>query len=519
MNKKKMITSFLLLALIASQSTPLAVLAADTDVSSTENLQQFEEKTDDSSSVEESATVTSTEQTAPEASQSQSTADTEKQSDETSEEEASTEDTQVSDDETETEPSLSSEPDQKSAETQPTNQQPKAPAAEPKSQANKAQTAPSASAAPQAAADKRPTASLPKSPDPSALSPIRDAADIPRASVTAGTYVKHWSGSDAYSHHLLSRRYGITATQLDGFLKSTGIAYDSKRINGAKLLDWEKKSGLDVRAIVAIAMAESSLGTAGVAKNGANMFGYAAFDSDPDQAMQYDDEAAVQRLTAETIIQNKNTSFQIQDAKAQNLALGRLNSTKDGGVYFTDASGSGRRRAQIMENLDKWIDSHGGTPEVPAELRNLPAASIASVPVGYKTAKAINTAGYLAASYPWGECTWYVYGRAQELGYHFGAYMGNGGDWKSAAGYDTSHTPQVGYAVSFSPGQAGADGTYGHVAIVEQVKEDGSILISESNALGRGLVSYRTFTAEQAKQLTYVIGKKVGIPQAESTKD
>jgi surface antigen len=52
-----------------------------------------------------------------------------------------------------------------------------------------------------------------------------------------------------------------------------------------------------------------------------------------------------------------------------------------------------------------------------------------------------------------------------------------------------------------------AAATYGHVAIVEEVKDDGSILISESNALGAGIVSYRTFAAGQASQLTYVIGK------------
>lgn len=85
--------------------------------------------------------------------------------------------------------------------------------------------------------------------------------------------------------------------------------------------------------------------------------------------------------------------------------------------------------------------------------------------------------------------------------------MGNGGSWKDKAGYATTTTPKVGYAVSFSPNQAGADSTYGHVAIVEVVNEDGSILISESNVLGLGIVSYRTFSAQDAKKLTYVIGK------------
>ncbi|CAD0164832.1 protein of unknown function [Streptococcus thermophilus] len=41
---------------------------------------------------------------------------------------------------------------------------------------------------------------------------------------------------------------------------------------------------------------------------------------------------------------------------------------------------------------------------------------------------------------------------------------------------------------------------------MEQVQSDGSILISESNVKGLGVVSYRTFDAETAKQFTYVIG-------------
>ncbi|HGD2778500.1 TPA: CHAP domain-containing protein [Streptococcus agalactiae] len=84
----------------------------------------------------------------------------------------------------------------------------------------------------------------------------------------------------------------------------------------------------------------------------------------------------------------------------------------------------------------------------------------------------------------------------------------NGGDWKNKPGYQTTHEAKTGYAISFSPGQAGADRTYGHVAIVEDVKEDGSIPISESNVLGLGTISYRTFSAAEAAQLTYVVGEK-----------
>ena len=37
-------------------------------------------------------------------------------------------------------------------------------------------------------------------------------------------------------------------------------------------------------------------------------------------------------------------------------------------------------------------------------------------------------------------------------------------------------------------------------------KSDGSILVSECNVKGLGIISYRTFDAETAKQFTYVIG-------------
>lgn len=330
----------------------------------------------------------------------------------------------------------------------------------------------------------------------------------PSASAFAA-YVDHWTGPDAYTHNLLSHRYGIEAEQLDSFLQSTGIAYDSKRINGQKLLAWEKESGLDVRAILAIALAESSLGTQGVAKNaGANMFGYAAFDHSPQSAQQFSDDLAIVKLTQETIIQNQNTSFAIQDKKAQQLSAGLLNTSLDGGVYYTDASGTGKRRADVMAKLDQWIDNHGGTPAIPAELKVRSSASLSNVPVGYKVPKLNKIIDYTASSYAWGQCTWYVYNRAKELGYQFDAFMGDGGNWQHKAGYAVSHKAAVGYAVSFSPGQAGADPSYGHVAIVEEVKKDGSVLISESNCLGLGIISYRTFTAAEAAQLTYVVGIK-----------
>lgn len=329
--------------------------------------------------------------------------------------------------------------------------------------------------------------------------------------VDGATYAEHWSSGDPYTHNLLVHRYGITAAQLDGFLDTLGISYDKNRINGKKLLEWEAKSNLDVRGIVAIALNESSLGTAGVARNpGANMFGYGAFDSNPENANNFNDEVAVVALTQQTIIGNKNETFKIQDDKAQKYANGSLNQTVDGGVYFTDTSGSGKRRAETMRKLDQYIDEHGGTPKAPIQLtgktRDGGGVTSNDIPVGYSLTKAIDTNGYITSTYPWGECTWYVFNRGKQVGVNFDPFMGNGGQWMNKPGFTTTHTPTEHSALSFSPGQAGANPIYGHIAFVEQVKSDGSILVSECNVKGLGVISYRTFDAQTAKQFTYVLG-------------
>ncbi|KPJ22307.1 CHAP domain-containing protein [Streptococcus phocae] len=323
---------------------------------------------------------------------------------------------------------------------------------------------------------------------------------------TEAAYVAHWSGDKAYTHNLLSRRYGITAEQIDGFLKSLNMSYNVERVNGTKFLEWEKKSGLDVRAIVAFAVTETKLGTQGTSNTlGGNMFGYQVFDVDSHKPNKYNDELAIIQLTQEAIVRNHNLTLELQDQKADKVSSQTLNFAKDGGAYFAK---KGQERADIMTKLDAWIDQHGGTPAIPEALRIQASSRFANVPLGFKTSGGYDILNYVAGSYPWGQCTWYVYNRAKELGYQFDAFMGNGGDWKHKAGYETTQTPKIGYAVSFAPGQAGADGTYGHVSIVEDVREDGSILISESNCIGLGHVSYRTFTAQEAKQLTYVVGQK-----------
>ncbi|MBO0424083.1 glucosaminidase domain-containing protein [Enterococcus plantarum] len=113
-------------------------------------------------------------------------------------------------------------------------------------------------------------------------------------------------------------------------------------------------------------------------------------------------------------------------------------------------------------------------------------------------------------AYALGNCTQYVYNRIVQLDGSVETTMGNGMDWGTtgkANGYEVSSKPKAGTAVSFQPTVAGADGTYGHVAFVEHVYEDGSILISEMNVAGLGIVSFRVIDKDTANTLAYVTPK------------
>lgn len=113
--------------------------------------------------------------------------------------------------------------------------------------------------------------------------------------------------------------------------------------------------------------------------------------------------------------------------------------------------------------------------------------------------------------YPHGQCTWYVYHRMSQFDQYVGGDLGDARNWNNRAerkGYTVSSTPKTHTAVVFEAGQHGADSIYGHVAFVEKVNDDGSIVISESNVKGLGIVSHRTIDADVATDLSYITGKQ-----------
>ena len=99
------------------------------------------------------------------------------------------------------------------------------------------------------------------------------------------------------------------------------------------------------------------------------------------------------------------------------------------------------------------------------------------------------------------QCTWWAAMRRNQIGKPVDAHMGNGAQWNDTAarlGYKVSNNPKPGDVMCFEGGVLGSDGYYGHVAVVEQVNSDGSILISQSGTGWMAVVA-QTISAAQLK--------------------
>ncbi|BDH66483.1 hypothetical protein MTP05_26680 (plasmid) [Enterococcus sp. PLM3] len=183
------------------------------------------------------------------------------------------------------------------------------------------------------------------------------------ASDSGEMYVEHWDGKDAYHSSLLAQRYGIKEEQIDSFIKNEGFTVDS-RATGKEFLRLQALSGIDVRMLVAFAQMESSYGTAGVAHDypKANIFGYGAFDNDPNQGASWDNTRAVSEFRSTQIDSYGNTTIAIMDERAKAF---HNNTLKPGQFVYWTKLDAGKPRSAIAEKLDKWIDDHGGTPKPP----------------------------------------------------------------------------------------------------------------------------------------------------------
>lgn len=175
-------------------------------------------------------------------------------------------------------------------------------------------------------------------------------------------------------------------------------------------------------------------------------------------------------------------------------------------IFATDPEYA-QKLIEIIEEYNlNFYDNVDSTTQVLDS--NIPESPLVASKLDSSTYPDYNGVDYPGAdSYAFGNCTQYVYNRIIQLGGQIGTHMGNGGEWginAQAQGYFTTTVPTEGYAVSFPPGVAGSSPEYGHVAFVEKVYPDNSILVSEMNVKGNNIVSERHISAGVAALATYI---------------
>ena len=149
-----------------------------------------------------------------------------------------------------------------------------------------------------------------------------------------------------------------------------------------------------------------------------------------------------------------------------------------------------------------------------AENGKLSAGELVWIPNGIQPLPVVRAVGYSLSSpsggyrfngsatnngYAYGWCTyWAAYRRAQ-IGNPIPPNWGDAYSWAAAArasGHPVTQVPQGGTIIWF-PGM-------NHVGFVESVNADGSAYISEMNAVGWNVVSYRTIPASQVANYRYI---------------
>lgn len=112
-------------------------------------------------------------------------------------------------------------------------------------------------------------------------------------------------------------------------------------------------------------------------------------------------------------------------------------------------------------------------------------AALKRVPAGDMTRGALAVAAGAYNAFPFGQCTWWAAQRYYELHNVFVPWMynANAGQWVDRAldfGWRVSSIPTIGSILVLQNGVQGA-AAVGHVAIVEQVNSDGSVIASSMN--------------------------------------
>ena len=221
------------------------------------------------------------------------------------------------------------------------------------------------------------------------------------------------------------------------------------------------------------------------------------------QALRDQGTAARKQLESQKAALTTQSAREAAEIVATESMIDSLNTGNPGGSADPHAggaqqisSGGGSGQSPAPQPIPPSNNGGGGNGGGGASGMNY--AVPGSCPEGSGFCYGHNTGNSVGGSaYPARQCTLWAYIRRSQLALPVGSYMGNGAEWAGKArglGYLVNNTPHVGAAMVFARGQRvtnwNADWTYGHVAVVERVNADGSVLISEG---GTGFASFPTY--------------------------
>lgn len=115
---------------------------------------------------------------------------------------------------------------------------------------------------------------------------------------------------------------------------------------------------------------------------------------------------------------------------------------------------------------------------------------------------------YNGNGYDFGQCTYWVALRRQQIGTPVPSNLGNAITWvqlAQRAGLSIGSTPRKGAVIWTPPSMmSGYYAAYGHVGFVEDVLPDGTAEVSDMNVAGWDKISHRTLAPAQANAYTYI---------------
>lgn len=185
---------------------------------------------------------------------------------------------------------------------------------------------------------------------------------------------------------------------------------------------------------------------------------------------------------------NKKAKQQLEKAKTDVERLQEEQEDKDAEIKKLEKELQAKLERQRLAKLASSTSSNSST-------NNHTSAVVTSTPVVNRVANpqpVVQPVNNWNNNFPWGQCTWYVAGKA---GVANGS--GNAKDWAwSLPNQGFRQTGPVAGAVAvMQPGVHGAHSYYGHVSYVESVNANGTVNISEYNWNCPLCLHYRTVSA------------------------